>query len=164
MDSTFYLENNIVFNYRVAAVMIEKGYVLIHKQTKDNHWALPGGRVEVLEDSQSSVKRELKEELNVEVKIDQLLWFSENFFEYKKRNFHELGLFYKVSPVKGSFDYDLEPFYGEEGEHVTYQWVPIAEIDKILLYPEFLQSALKNLPETPEQVISGGYEIKSKQL
>ncbi|WP_156958464.1 hypothetical protein [Virgibacillus sp. SK37] len=52
MDATFKLEN-AVFNYRVAAVMLEKNHLLLHKQVNDNYWALPGGRVKVLEGKSS---------------------------------------------------------------------------------------------------------------
>lgn len=58
MDATFYLDG-AVFNYRVAAVIVKDGHVLIHRQGTDSYWALPGGRVEFMEDSQTSTIREL---------------------------------------------------------------------------------------------------------
>lgn len=76
MDATFHLEKAI-FNYRVAAVMIENNHVLIHKQINDKHWSLPGGRVEILEDSQTSIRRELNEELGLDVKVYNLHWITE---------------------------------------------------------------------------------------
>ncbi|MEH7884298.1 NUDIX hydrolase [Bacillus sp. JJ1609] len=152
MDATFYLEG-AVFNYRVAAVIVKNGHVLIHKQGTDSYWALPGGRVEVMEDSQTSIIREVKEELGLNVNVERLLWFTENFFDYNNKNYHEIGLYYQVAIVDGSFTFKTEPFYGEEGERLIYQWVPVEELEEILLYPEFLKSALLEIPFTPQHLI-----------
>ncbi|CAM3723247.1 NUDIX hydrolase [Mesobacillus thioparans] len=160
MDATFYMEKTI-FNYRVAAVMIVNNHVLIHKQADDDHWALPGGRVTVMEDSQTSIVREVKEELAIDVKVDRLLWFTENFFDYNNRNFHEIGLYYHVSPTEGSFDFQAEAFFGEEGERLVYQWVPISQLENIKLYPEFIRTSLNELPETPQHLIVKQYSIRA---
>jgi 8-oxo-dGTP pyrophosphatase MutT (NUDIX family) len=158
MDATFYMET-AVFNYRVAAIMIVDNHVLIHKQVKDEHWALPGGRVELLEDSQTSIVREVKEELGIDVKVDRLLWFTENFFDYNNKNYHEIGLYYKVSPTDGRFSMQSEAFFGEEGDRLIYQWVPISELENIMLYPEFIKKSLTDLPESPKHLIIKKYSI-----
>jgi len=153
MDATFNLET-AVFNYRVAAIMIEKNHVLVHKQVNDQHWALPGGRVEVLEDSRTSITREIKEELGIDIIVNNLLWFTENFFEYNHKNFHEIGLYYQVS-FESKPKFSSEGFYGEEGERLIYKWTPIDELGDLLLYPEFLKSSLKKLPKSTEHVVIG---------
>jgi 8-oxo-dGTP pyrophosphatase MutT (NUDIX family) len=158
MDATFYMDK-AVFNYRVAAVMIVDNHVLIHKQVKDEHWALPGGRVELLEDSQTSVVREVKEELGMDVKVERLLWFTENFFDYNHKNYHEIGLYYKVSPQNGSFNFHKEEFFGEEGERLIYQWVPISNLEEIKLYPEFIRTSLSELPDAPQHLVVHKYSI-----
>ncbi|MRG87184.1 NUDIX hydrolase [Salinibacillus xinjiangensis] len=158
MDATFRMENTI-FNYRVAAVMIEDNHVLLHKQVHDKHWALPGGRVKVLEDSKTTVVREVKEELDLDVKVAHLLWMTENFFTYNAKDFHELGLYYRVFPETGDFVLRKEPFYGEEGEHLIYQWIPIEKLEEIVLQPEFLKTSLKEIPTSPEHLIVGKYDM-----
>ncbi|WP_079508630.1 NUDIX hydrolase [Mesobacillus jeotgali] len=160
MDATFYLENT-VFNYRVAAVMVVNNHVLIHRQSMEDHWALPGGRVTVMEDSQTSIIREIKEELGIDVKVDRLLWFTENFFEYKRRDFHEIGLYFQVSPLEGNLQFHTEEFFGEEGEKLVYQWVPIGELETIKLFPEFIKTSVKDLPEAPQHLIVKQYSIKA---
>lgn len=158
MDATFYLES-AVFNYRVAAVIEINGHVLIHKQVKDQHWALPGGRVELMEDSQTSIIREIKEELGYEVQVDRLLWFTENFFIYNSKNYHEIGLYYKVLLIDENFSFTTEPFYGEEGDRLIYQWVPIDQLENILLFPEFLRKSLAEIPLTAQYLIVKQYSI-----
>lgn len=158
MDATFYMENT-VFNYRAAGVLIEKDHVLLHKQADDDHWALPGGRVKVLEDSQTSIEREIKEELAFSVKVNHLLWFAECFFNYDDSQFHEIGLYYSLSSSNQSVTFSEGPFCGEEGERLIYKWVPIDELETINLYPEFLKTGLKKLPKTPEHLVIKEYEI-----
>ncbi|RSD28792.1 NUDIX hydrolase [Mesobacillus subterraneus] len=159
MDATFRMEK-AVFNYRVAAIMIVDDHVLIHRQAHEQHWALPGGRVEILEDSQTSIVREMKEELGIEIKVDRLLWFTENFFGYNNKDYHEIGLYYKVSPVSGSFAFKTEEFFGEEGDRLVYQWVPISKLENIQLYPEFVRTSLAELPETQQHLVIRKYSIK----
>lgn len=158
MDATFQMEK-VVFNYRVAAVMVMEGHVLIHRQATDDHWALPGGRVEVMEDSQTSIIREVKEELGFDVKVDRLLWFTENFFDYKDRKFHEIGLYYQVTIDDDHFSFTAEPFLGEEGERLVYQWVPVDQLEEILLYPEFVRKSLRELPQSLQHLIVKQYSI-----
>lgn len=158
MDATFQMEK-VVFNYRVAAVMVMDGHVLIHRQVTDDHWALPGGRVEVMEDSQTSIIREVKEELGFDVKVDRLLWFTENFFDYKDRKFHEIGLYYQVTINDDHFTFTTEPFFGEEGERLVYQWVPVDQLEEILLYPEFVRKSLRELPQSLQHLIVKQYRI-----
>lgn len=152
MDTSFKMETQ-VFNYRVAAVWIENGHILLHKQTKESYWALPGGRAEMHEDSKSCLAREMAEELDVAVSADRLLWVAENFFMYNDKKYHELGFYYEVLPADGVSHYRKGPFFGPEGERLTYQWVPLCEIDQVELYPEFLRSSLKELPASIEHVI-----------
>jgi len=150
MDAVFKVEAGI-FNFRVAGVMIENGHVLLHKQVNDDHWALPGGRVKVLEESASGVKRELMEELGVVVEIENLLWVTENFFTYNEANFHEIGFYYLVSSEK-MMKHD-EAFNGIEGKDLLYQWVPINKLEELTLYPKFLKTSLKELPPSTQHII-----------
>ncbi|WP_236058749.1 hypothetical protein [Planococcus glaciei] len=53
----------------------------------------------------------------------------------------------------GEQHYRPEPFFGPEGDHLTYQWVPLEEVGKVNLYPEFLREALNNLPSRTEHLI-----------
>ncbi|SDM30146.1 NUDIX hydrolase [Sediminibacillus halophilus] len=144
MDATFQVEH-AVFNYRAAAVLIKKDHVLLHRQVNESHWALPGGRVEVLEDSQTTVQRELKEELGWDIGVRNLLWVTENFFKYNEQDFHEIGMYYHVTPPD-SIKVEIDTFYGEEGNRLIYQWVPLEELKNVNLVPGFLKNSLLKIP------------------
>lgn len=60
----------------VDAVIEREDKVLLIKRKNEPHkglWALPGGFVEYGEDVESAVKREVKEETNLDLKIKRLL-------------------------------------------------------------------------------------------
>lgn len=152
MDATFDVEGK-VFNYRIAGVWIEDGHVLLHRQASEGHWALPGGRAQMLEDSKSCLVREMKEELGVQVQAGELLWVTENFFTYRSKQYHELGFYYKVEAAEGVMHFREGPFFGPEGERLVYQWIPLEELEEVQLVPEFLRKSLKQLPAATEHVL-----------
>ena len=47
---------------RVAGPCIRENYVLLTKTDHDDYWILPGGRVELLEDTSTALQREMFEE------------------------------------------------------------------------------------------------------
>lgn len=151
MDAVFKTEAGM-FNYRVAGVVMQNGCVLLHKNVDDRQWALPGGRVSIMEQSNIALKREFKEELGVDVKVDRFLWSTENFFNYRGKDFHEIGFYYFVT-LKETYEWREEAFYGLEGERLIYKWIPLAELKSIDIQPEFLKESIKALPSNDTQHI-----------
>lgn len=143
------------FNHRAAGIVLNRDRVLIHRAEIDDFWSLPGGRVSMLESTTDALKREMREELGVEVYIERLVWVVENFFEYDGRNYHELALYYLMAFMHGHHLYDRnEPFSGdEEGIKLVFRWHRLDELRKILLYPSFLQEKLSAIPETIEHIV-----------
>ncbi|WP_404442844.1 NUDIX hydrolase [Sutcliffiella horikoshii] len=152
MDVVFHTEK-AVFNYRVAGIWIQDGRILLHRASDDKIWSLPGGRVEMNEASPLSLQREFKEELDLSVNIERLVWIVENFFEYREKKVHEIGFYYLVS-TEDKQALTNGPFHGVEGESLVYEWVPISELEGVVLYPEFLKKSLKEIPETTEHLIA----------
>ena len=90
------------FNYRVAGVCIHEGHVLLHRVESMDFWIMPGGRAELYESSRDALLREMREELGLEVTIDRLLWFVENFFSEDGRRWHELAFYYQFTLPEGA--------------------------------------------------------------
>ncbi len=151
MDAVFETEKGI-FNYRVAGVCLVNDHVLLHKEVDGTHWSLPGGRVGVAEASQEALRREFQEELGVEVSVRRLLWSVENFFIYKGNNVHEIGFYYEVS-FNEEYPFETKPFWGIEGERLLYQWIPVIDLEEIVLYPEFLKTELKDIKNAPSHFV-----------
>ena len=156
------------FGYRVAGVIVDEGYVLLQKADIDDFWIVPGGRVELREPAAESLKREMLEEIGVEVKIERLLWVVENFFEYGGKSCHELAFYFLVSLPPGSPLYDkrrtfmgYEEYFNEYTSDnrlgLTFQWFPVDDLHSIHLYPSFLRAALKLLPDGVVHVVHTDY-------
>lgn len=149
-----YRKNGIRFNYRIAGVSIHKSRVLLHRLEKDNFWALPGGRCELLENSRDALAREYCEETGFNVVIGRPLWFLENFFNNDNEQNHEVSMIYMVDFPKECGCLDKDVFYGvEESEKIIFKWFNLDDISELELYPTFLRSGLKSLPQTLEHKI-----------
>jgi 8-oxo-dGTP pyrophosphatase MutT (NUDIX family) len=142
------------FNFRVGAIIIKDDMVLIIKNSKSDYYYTVGGRVHIGEDTISAVKREVFEETALYLDIKKLIYINENFFqEGDALPVHEISFYYLMD---GSFDFsDLKcNSLTENKEEETLRWVPIKELDDIVLFPNFLCTALKNIVLETSHIIS----------
>lgn len=150
-------QGNKRFNYRVVGIAIHEGYVLLHKAEIDNFWTFPGGRAEIGEPAETTLKREMKEELNTNIEIMRLLWFVENFFKYDDKNYHEIALYFLMRfPVSSRYLDKSVTYRGiEEGSPLTFQWFKndAATLSQLPLLPSFLQTTLQILPTSMEHIV-----------
>ncbi len=75
----------------------EKGEILFVKRKfppKKDYWDLPGGFVEFNETGENAIKREVKEEINLEIKIPHFLGSYVGFYPYKGINYQPLCLIF----------------------------------------------------------------------
>jgi len=61
MDLTLDVED-YKLNIRAGGVIIHNGKILVHKNINKGHYCLPGGRIEIGESSEQTIKREIQEE------------------------------------------------------------------------------------------------------
>jgi ADP-ribose pyrophosphatase YjhB (NUDIX family) len=80
------------FHLRVAALLREGDAVLLHRVEGDAFWSLPGGRVDAGETAEAAVRREMREELGVEVVVEGLVAVVENFYAYRGERQHGVEL------------------------------------------------------------------------
>ena len=142
-------------NYRVAGVCIHADHVLLHREEKDDFWVTPGGRPLLFEPWRDTLVREMAEEISTRVEVLRLLWAVENFFEYFGKRLHEILFYYQMSLPKDSPYRDIGmDFTGQEGEiTLFFHWVRLSQIDSVRLYPTFLRTVLKVLPDCPVHVV-----------
>ncbi len=150
-----YLEEDKKFNFRVGAIILneDKTKVLLHKFENFDFWLVPGGRVEMLEDTKTSLAREIREEISVESKVECLLLNSETFFNFRNVNYHEIGYYYSVKLEDNKF-YKKEEFLGIEGDKkLYYKWFAINDLNKVNIKPKFLTDYLQKGDYTFEHII-----------
>jgi 8-oxo-dGTP diphosphatase len=109
-----------------ASLIIEQGKVLVTQRKKNSShgllWEFPGGKVKEGEDPREALRRELKEELDVEVEVGMI--FDAVFYSYPE--YPILLLVYRCRIEKGS----LNPI----GCH-DLRWVTLKELEKLAMPP-----------------------------
>lgn len=145
---------NGVFNFRVAGILFHDNKVLIHRGIEDDFYALPGGRVELLEDTETTIIREMEEELGIQVEIERLLWVCQSFFNLGDNKYHEICFYYLINcGNKESITKEDVFLVSENDKTFEFKWVPINEIEKEPFYPTFVKNRLGDLPTTIESII-----------
>jgi ADP-ribose pyrophosphatase YjhB (NUDIX family) len=149
-----FARGNTQFAHRTVGVAVHDGHVLLHRAEVDDFWSLPGGRCELMEPAREALRREMREELGVDVRVERLLWVVENFFQLDGVDHHELGLYFLID-LGSDFRYDVRrSMLGAEGGlRLIFCWFPVDRLPHLRLYPTFLREALSALPETTEHVV-----------
>ncbi|MBC2890561.1 NUDIX hydrolase [Gordonibacter massiliensis (ex Traore et al. 2017)] len=143
------------FNYRVGAVAVDEGQLLVMRDWHCPYLYLPGGKVELHETAEDAVLRELREEMRAEARIVRPLWLSQAFFteDASGERFHELCLYFLVSLPDSLSASHGETFSCEEsGRRNAFFWLPFEQLEREYLYPSFIKSAIFDLPEHLELV------------
>ena len=153
-------QGNHRFNYRVAGVAIHEERVLLHQGAGEDYWSLPGGRVEFGEAAEQTIRREMREELDIDIDIVRLLWVAENFFALGGMDYHELSLYFLMRlPNESKYMTQPGPYKCAEADrNLTFQWFPTQPevLDGLSLRPSFLCAELQQLPQTLQHRIHRG--------
>lgn len=136
------------FNFRAVAVLINSNKILLHKINSNPYWSLPGGRVELSESARDAACREMKEELRINCSIIRPLWVMENFFDSFGFSFHEIAFYFLMTVPAGLLTRgdSFEEYDGSS--KLNFRWHDIDNLEEVELFPEFLRTSLKKLPET----------------
>jgi len=150
-----YEQNNLSFNVRTIAIICNGDKVLLQTVEGDGHWLLPGGRAELLEPAVDGIRREMREELEVGIEVERLVWVVENFFENAGKSVHQIAFYFLATLPPGCHLCEKTgPFeHSEPSRTIIFQWIPLRELNEIILYPSFLGEALKSLPDGTQYVV-----------
>ena len=95
--------NENIVRVGIAAIIIKDGKVLLHKRkSKHAHgmWGFPGGHLEFNEDFENSIRREIKEETNLDVgRIIGPVFVANNI--YSNEGKHYVTLFMQAQYTNG---------------------------------------------------------------
>ncbi len=133
---------DFVFSLRVGGILQQGDRILL--QCADGEYATIGGHVAGLETAAETLRREFREELCVDIEVDDLLCFCENFFELKGRLWHQICFFYRVRLTTPDSLPKTDTFHGfddngNERTNLDYCWVPLSDLQKDFpLYPNEL--------------------------
>ena len=106
----------------VVSAFIEKGNkFLLTYDPKFEFWRVPGGKPKYGEKIEDALKREMKEELGVEISIDKFLGFGQDVVTvWKKETGSRLILYFKCHIISGELR--------KSEEALDFTWLELEEI------------------------------------
>ena len=128
-------KDNYRFNARASVIIFntDKTKMLLFKvEDGRDYYLLPGGRIEIFEDSKSAITREVKEELGYELDFD-LCSIQENFVIKNNQKIMQYCFCYKAI-YNGKIKKDI--FKCKDNDGQQFYWVNINELSKYKIYPE----------------------------
>lgn len=144
MDLTLDVED-YKLNIRAAGAMIHNNKILVHRNLNKNHYCIPGGRVEIGENSEETVKREIQEELGKQIEITGYIATIENFFEMENKKYHEIYFLYKIEFINEEDKKINDNMHNVEGkEYLQYEWLDLDRIEEYNILPNCLKKVLKS--------------------
>ena len=120
----------------------EKGQVLLQKRSDDNLWGNPGGSMDIGETIYDTIIREIKEETNLDIKVDSYVSTIESMFEKDGIKFHEIYFIYTGSVI-GDIDTN-KVIENMEGKPIKYSFVDLDDIDDYYILPVVTTDIIKN--------------------
>ncbi|MBO5023828.1 MAG: NUDIX domain-containing protein [Clostridia bacterium] len=142
------------WSFRSAGVLLRNGKILVQRERDGEEYALPGGSIEFGETSKQALVREYAQETGADVSCGRLLWIEESFRRDGGKKTSELNFYYMVE-LSGEGIPDTGKFMPQkDNERVLYGWLPLENIDKVKIYPEFLGNEILNLEKYPKHFIS----------
>lgn len=125
---------------RVTAVIIKNDLVLLIHRFRDGieFFNLPGGGVEKGESKKDALLREVKEETNLDVKINKELWKYYNDFDQRTH------YFFLITDFSGNLQLGGPEAERENSFSNRYilEWHKLNEISKLPLKPDFAKNKI----------------------
>ncbi|NTU98513.1 NUDIX domain-containing protein [Candidatus Falkowbacteria bacterium] len=94
-------EDKLVFRPSVYAVIVNEGRILMLNTKSNGKYFFPGGGQNIGETLPEALRREVREEVGLEIEIGKLIHFKEQFFYYDPHDeaYHMLSFFYECKAL-----------------------------------------------------------------
>ena len=116
----------------VGGLIYQNEKILICQRKKEGDhplkWEFPGGKLKDSENNKEALKRELKEELSIEV--NEMIFFDEYLYEYKKLSKNLKLVFFQIFQFEGEIQNKV---------HQQLKWIDISKLGDY----DFLEGDLK---------------------
>lgn len=125
---------------RATAVIIKNRQILLIHRFCDwkEYYLLPGGSVEKDEDIETATIREIKEETNLDAKLEKKLW------EYRDDFDNRIHHSFLVKNFSGNLQLSgPEAKRNSDNDKYILEWHEINRIDNLLIYPEIIKEKIK---------------------
>lgn len=113
-----------------------------------------GGRVHYDESTQEAVRREVQEELGIDLEIDRPLFLHESFFDdvYSGDHFHEIAVYYLMKN-SGALDHIVCDSVTSMNDREQCHWIALEDLDRVEALPKAVFSELNQLPSSLKLIV-----------
>lgn len=142
------------FNYRVGAIIIHAGRVLLMSNPEVPYLYSVGGRVSYNETTEDAIIREVLEETGAKLEVDRPVFFHEQFFDedVTGEHFHEVAVYYLMKDCENLENLRCRSVT-ERGASEELVWVSLDELDHYYVVPVSIARELKHLPEHLTRIV-----------
>ncbi|HEM2749011.1 TPA: NUDIX domain-containing protein [Streptococcus suis] len=130
--------DNQIFGVRATALIIKDGKIFLTKDSKGRYYTI-GGAIAVNETVQDAVVREVKEELGIDSRVNQLGFVVENQFTHEGIDFHNIEFHFIVEPIGEMPEKMIEGKLKQ-----TCEWIALDNLVNLDVVPAFLAEELPN--------------------
>lgn len=142
------------WSFRSAGVLIRNGKILVQREKGGEEYALPGGHIEMGETSREALVREYAEETGADISCGRLLWIEESLWRQDGKDSSAMNFYYIVELCGEDIPDTGEFVPQKDNESVLYGWIPIENLGKVKIYPEFLSGEIEHLEKYPKRFVS----------
>ena len=139
--------DDIKFNYRVGLIIEKNNQIIIESSRVVDFSLIPGGRVKTLESTSQAMKREIKEEMGVDIEESEIVGkgLIQSFFKLDNKRYHELFFIYKLTLSNDDTRFD-NVSDNLDSETNYYQWINKNTLEENNVLP----NALKDIIDSNE--------------
>ena len=155
MKDWLFRTDECICDLRTVGVVVRGGKLLVQRDRNGVEYALPGGHVRIGETTADGLVREFREETGAEIKAGNLLWTEECFWQWNGIQAHNIAFYYLAQLADGSDIPDTGEFLPHrDNENVLLGWLPISELEKVTIYPEFIREQIHHLDGAPRHFVT----------
>ena len=141
-----YGDDWLILNATAVVITNEKNEVLLQKRSDSRLWGLPGGLLELDESIEQCAIREVKEETNLDIKIEKFLGvFTNPFMRWKTKDYAKVIVFALTAKM---IDSELKVNDSEslELKYFQYETLPVLHsIDTIEIIDAYYHNIYNRL-------------------
>lgn len=134
------------FHARTCGIIKQENKFLIMRANKTRYYHIPGGHIEIGEDSKQALAREIKEEIDCDIEEADLFAIQENFWVRDHKKCHGIEFYYIVKLKQKLETKDSEKIENDKGEEkiLELKWITKEELKNIDLKPDNIRDMLIN--------------------
>ena len=134
------------FHARACGIIEQDSKFLIMRVNKTTYYHIPGGHIEMGENSKQAIIREIKEEIGCDIEEVNLFAIQENFWVRNNKKCHGIEFYYIIKPKYELQMKDCQGIENDKGKEniLDFKWVTSEELKDIDLRPSNIKDMIIN--------------------